>query len=146
VPTPTPTKTPTLTFTPTETPTRTPTATPTPFGPGSFKGSYSLRFFGKTGGGAPDAGTGIVIGDGVGNVSGNLTENKDGAVCEFTLKGTYTVNPDGTGSITANGTPIGTGCTGNTSAQASVLVDAGKGVLTVQISGRGPVLGILTKQ
>lgn len=103
-----PTKTPTPTFTPTGTPTRTPTPTPTPFGRESFKGSYSMRFFGKTGGGAPDGGTGIVISDGVGKISGNLTENKDGAVCQFTLNGTYTVNPDGTGSITATGTPITT--------------------------------------
>ncbi len=145
--TPTPTATPTLTPTPTPTATgtATPTATPTGFGPGSFKGSYSLRFSGKTGGGHPDAGVGLLSSDGVSKVTGTLTENKNGGVCSFTLSGSYTVNPDGTGTISVTEKPISGGCTSAAASVASVLFNMGKGAIAVSTTS-GTTLGSFVKQ
>ncbi len=148
-PTFTATATPTFTATPTPTPTATgtatPTATPTGFGPGSFKGTYSLRFAGKTRSGNPEAGVGILTSDGVSKVTGSLTQNKDGVVCQFTLSGSYTVNPDGTGTITVTDTPSGGGCTASGGSVASVLFNMGSGAAFVNVSG-GVDLGSLLKQ
>jgi len=75
-----------------------------------------------------------------------LTENRDGITCQFTLNGTYTVNPNGTGTITMTLTPINPNCTGSTSFnEASVLFDMSNGAAFVNISG-GVALGSLTKQ
>jgi hypothetical protein len=43
---------------------------------------------------------GLLSGDGKGNVSGTQTVNAAGTICSYTLAGTYTVNPDGTGTLT----------------------------------------------
>jgi hypothetical protein len=144
-PTPTATRTPTPTPTPTATGTATPTATPTGFGPGSFKGNYSLKFSGKTGSGNPDAGVRLLSSDGVSKVTGTMTENKNGSVCNFTLSGSYTVNPDGTGTITATKTPITAGCTSGAADVASVLFNMGNGALAVSTGG-GTTLGSFIKQ
>ncbi len=151
--TPTATATPTFTATPTASPTptptatgtATPTATPTGFGPGSFKGTYSLRFAGKTRSGNPEAGVGILTSDGVSKVTGSLTQNKDGVVCQFTLGGSYTVNPDGTGTITVTETPSGGGCAASGGSVVSVLFNMGKGAVIVGVTG-GVDLGSLLKQ
>lgn len=139
------TASPTPTPTPTATGTATPTATPTGFGPGSFKGTYSLRFAGKSGGGKAEAGVGILTSDGVSKVTGSLTQNKNGGVCQFTLNGSYTVNPDGTGTITVTETPSGAGCATGGASVASVLFNMGSGAAFVSVTG-GVDLGSLLKQ
>ncbi len=93
----------------------------------------------------PDDAVGLLTSDGKGTVGGNLTENKDGTTCQFTLNGTYTVNPNGTGTITMTLTPISPNCTASTSNQASVLFDMSNGAAFVNISG-GVALGSLTRQ
>jgi hypothetical protein len=93
----------------------------------------------------PDAGTGILVSDGVSRVSGALTENIGGTVCQFTLSGTYTMNSDGTGSIQVTSTPITTGCLLKVSPQASVFFNMGTGAVFIN-TGKGESLGILTKQ
>jgi hypothetical protein len=47
----------------------------------------------------PIAIDGTLIGDGKGGLSGTQTFNANGLVCIGTLKGTYTVNADGTGTL-----------------------------------------------
>jgi hypothetical protein len=111
----------------------------------SFQGSYALSFAGKTGGGNPDAGVGVLASDGVKNVTGLVTENKNGIVCHFTLTGSYTVNANGTGNITIIVAPAGASCPGSTKEAASVLFDAGNGVAFVNTSG-GVLLGSFNKQ
>ena len=47
----------------------------------------------------PIAIDGILVGDGVGGLTGTQTFNADGLICSGTLKGGYTVNADGTGTL-----------------------------------------------
>lgn len=112
---------------------------------GSFSGNYALKGVGKSRGGLPDDLVGLLSSDGKGNVTGNTTENKDGTVCQFSLNGTYTVNPNGTGTITLAVTPLTPGCTANPSKVASVLFQMGNGAAFISING-GAGLGTLTKQ
>jgi hypothetical protein len=141
----TPTATMTPSVTPTQSPTPTPSATPTGFGPMSFEGTYSLRFAGRTGAGNPDDAVGLLGSDGAGTITGLLTENKNGSVCQFVLGGTYTVNPDGTGIITVKETPAGGSCTANTVSEASVLFNMNNGLAIVNLTGTVG-LGSLVRQ
>ena len=111
----------------------------------SFSGNYALKAAGKSRGGLPDDLVGLLSSDGKGYVGGNVTENKGGAVCKFTLNGTYTVNPNGTGTISVAVTPITPGCTANPSKEASVLFQMGNGAAFVGITG-GTGLGSLNRQ
>jgi hypothetical protein len=47
----------------------------------------------------PIAIDGTLIGDGTGGLTGTQTFNANGLVCSGTLKGTYTIAPDGTGTL-----------------------------------------------
>jgi hypothetical protein len=77
----------------------------------------------------PIALTGTLTGDGKGGVTGTQTFNADGLICSGTLKGTYTVAPDGEGTLdnvvfTPNA-GSGAGCattTGNSSFTFSSVV------------------------
>ena len=111
----------------------------------SFQGSYALKFTGKTRSGNPDSGTGVITANGAGKVTGGkLTENKNGTVCQFGLSGTYTVNPNGTGTLNLTGSPSTISCSLH-SMTSSVLFDMGKGVAAVNTMG-GVAIGELTKQ
>lgn len=88
---------------------------------------------------------GLLSSDGNGNVTGNVTDNKDGKVCQFTITGTYTVNPDGTGTMALTVTAITPNCTSSSSNEASVLFDMNRGVAFVNTTG-GVALGRMTKQ
>ncbi len=90
-------------------------------------------------------GVGLVSSDGVSKVTGTLTENKNGTVCSYTLSGTFTVNPDGTGTISFTETPISAGCTSVLTGVASVLFNMGNGAFAVGTTG-GTTLGRLIKQ
>jgi hypothetical protein len=50
----------------------------------------------------PLAAVGVISFDAQGNLSGKQTRSLNGLVAEETLSGTYTVNADGTGTITAD--------------------------------------------
>jgi hypothetical protein len=90
-------------------------------GPGfslkSFKGSYALGFIGTDLALGQIAGTGVLTADGKGNLTGTETIKDDTVVCTENLSGSYTVNPDGTGTgaVTVESTPdIGNAiCTGS---------------------------------
>ena len=69
--------------------------------------------------------------DGGGHESGKLTitfnENSSpptGFSCTYTQTGTYTVNPDGTGSSTVQGTTVSGPCDNTTEVESFVLDDA----------------------
>jgi hypothetical protein len=88
---------------------------------------------------------GLLNSDGVSKVTGTLTENKNGGVCSFTLSGTFTVNPDGTGTISVTETPTSAGCSSAGASVASVLFNMGNGALAVSSTG-GATLGSFLKQ
>ena len=97
------------------------------------------------GGSAPVAGVGTITSDGVSAITGGMTENQHGQVCTFTLSGSYTVNPDGTGTIHLNERPVGGTCTEGSMDHSSVLFKTGKRPFVAQTSG-GVLFGSLTKQ
>ena len=78
------------------------------FNNGSLKGSYSFLMAKWTSTSSENAWNvlGIITFDGVGDVSGSYTENEAGTLSTGTLSGTYSVNSNGTGSITLT-TPSG---------------------------------------
>ena len=82
--------------TPDPTPSSSPIATPIPgFSDANFQGTY-IYFFQGT-----QDGVGVLTADGNGNiVSGSETVSDGTNVCNGSLSGTYSVNLDGTGSLT----------------------------------------------
>jgi hypothetical protein len=61
------------------------------------------------------------------------------------LTGSYTVNPDGTGTIDVTQTPLATECGTTTAEEISVLFNGGDGAAFLN-TGVSVVLGSLTKQ
>jgi len=81
------------------------------------------------------AGTGIFIADGRGNLTGSETFNVGGQICDdVTISGTYTVNPDGTGSDAITFSSATPGCSG-TYQQSLVISDAGR---VIRLSNTSP--------
>ena len=80
------------------------------FNNGSLKGSYSFLMVKWTSTSSESAWNvlGIMTFDGAGNLSGSFTENQAGTVSTGTLSGTYSVNSNGTGSMSFTCT----GCSG----------------------------------
>jgi hypothetical protein len=104
----------------------------------SLKGSYAGIFFGKINTGTqliPLLGTGVFISDGAGNLSGHETFTINTTPCEATIKGTYTVNPDGTGTDSATFTATTPGCSGGSYTQSLVIGSAGDLVLLSNTNG-----------
>jgi hypothetical protein len=102
-----------------------------------------VNFAGKTASGGQDAGVGILTSDGVKNITAIITENKAGAVCHFAATGTYTVNPNGTGTIMV--TPSASTCAGSSTELSSVLFNAANGAAFINVEGR-VYLGTFNKQ
>ncbi len=78
--------------------------------------------------------TGVASGDGLGNISGSFTSFNANAVPTVqtgTFTGTYSVNPNCTGSISTIDDK------GNTSQSAMVLTDGGSNVLVMQTDSVG---------
>ena len=75
----------------------------------SLKGSYSFMVNRWTtdSSSAQYAMVGVMIFDGAGNVSGTGTAVYDGVVCSGALGATYTVNPNGTGTMSITTSPVG---------------------------------------
>ena len=101
----------------------------------SFKGSYAGIFSGKTNTGAEVLGTGVFVSDGEGNLSGHETFTIVTSVCEATIKGTYTVNPDGTGTNSIDFTATTPGCTSGSYTQSLVIGGFGDLVLLSNTNG-----------
>jgi hypothetical protein len=98
-----------------------------------LNGSYAAIFSGwliTNDGQQPFAGTGIVIADGDGHLTGTETVNLSGVACDYKLSGTYTIAGDGTGTDAlsfTNGSPGG--CQSGSFTQS--LVVAGDGDLVL---------------
>lgn len=65
-------------------------------------GKYGVSDSGSIIGLGPRAAVARLTFDSVGNVSGNVTASMNGPIAKTTLSGTYTVNPDCTGTSTFN--------------------------------------------
>ena len=115
-------------------------AAATTFSQSSIKGSYALSFAVAVGGGAAidyTGGTGVIVSDGKGNLSGTESySDTNGTVCsDLPLSGTYTVNPDGSGlaNITYGSGSSGAECSG-TFAQTLSIANGGALVKTTNIA------------
>lgn len=111
----------------------------------TIAGEYGFRTTGvllrPDGSAVSFASIGRYVRDGQGNVtSGEVTSNAGGSVMHHTLTGTYTVNPDCTGSQTSN---LETGSAVNTE---FVIVNHGETVEFVTIEGTASWGGTQTKQ
>lgn len=121
----------------------------------SFRGSYALGISGAVLTVGPIAGTGVLVADGGGNLTGTQTISYGSGPCTFNVTGTYDINPDGNGSgqltvSDATGGPICTSGNGLTVTFSLVLVGGGNGTArTVKLSETSPnyaVLGIGDRQ
>ena len=112
----------------------------TTFSQSSIKGSYAMSFAVAVGGSAAidyTGGTGVIVSDGKGNLSGTESySDTNGTVCtDLTLSGTYTVNPNGTGlaNITYSSSSSGPDCSGSF-AQTLSIANGGALVKTTNIA------------
>jgi len=112
----------------------------------SVRGTYASTSHGTT------DGTGTLIADGAGNITGGTETVDDGGadVCKGSLGGSYTVNPDGTGTLTVIFTTTATisgACPSSpVTNHAAIVVVSPK---RVEVSGTDPFLlesGSLTRQ
>lgn len=96
-----------------------------------LSGTYSSLFSGYVVGSPlqPFAGTGIFISDGKGNLRGHETSNFDGHVCDYRIKGTYTIAADGAGSNAIDFFDGGPGCSDGSYTQSLAVVDNGDLIL-----------------
>ena len=101
-------------------------------------GGYGFGVSG-TSGTFVEAGSGVVVADGNGNItSGEETVNIGGTSCHSTLTGTYSINANGTGSVAVTITPdaasIANGCLGGAADLSLALTNGGAGVI---LAGQG---------
>jgi hypothetical protein len=69
----------------------------------AFKGTYGFTEQGAIGTATPQVGLGVLVADGAGGISGSDTFQIYGVgTQQMTFAGSYTVNADGTGSMTLN--------------------------------------------
>ncbi len=72
------------------------------------------------------SGTGVYQADGAGHLTGQETTNTNGQACSGTMTGTYTVNPEGTGTVSVTFTATTPGCTDVGFQQSLVILDSGR--------------------
>jgi hypothetical protein len=110
----------------------------------NLEGSYGFSRNGTAGSGTISAAAvGVLVFDGAGNVSGHDTTSVNGNIIRRTFSGTYTVNPDCTGSITIT---FITGTPGRVSASDFVIVDGGKGLLLINTNPGEVIVGSARRQ
>lgn len=150
-----------------------------PFSNKSLKGTYAVKFQGTNSGGggelegaslAPINGVGKLIADGNGHFTGsqtaNILFNTNGvptssgncpgpfgvctAICTTTLSGTYTINPDGTGTTSATATPVGSdprcGPTDGFTTTSDIILQSSKQLVFVGTDFDATVGGEATRQ
>lgn len=93
---------------------------------GSYATSYSVALPNPSGPTQYLSGTGVYQADGVGHLTGQETTNTNGQVCSGTMTGTYTVNPDGTGTVSVTFTATTPGCPDVSFQQSLVILDSGR--------------------
>lgn len=106
---------------------------------GSYAGAFSGTIFTGGGGTLLIGGTGVFVADGKGNLSGHESFNLSGTPCNATVVGTYTINPDGSGTLSATFTTTDPGCESGTYTQSLALGDAGR-VVVLSNSNPGQVI------
>lgn len=102
----------------------------TVFSAASIKGSYGISYSVAL----PNApgptqflsGTGVYQADGAGHLAGEETTNTNGEVCSGTLNGTYTVDPNGTGTVSVTFSPTTPGCSAGSFQQRLVIMQSGR--------------------
>jgi hypothetical protein len=77
----------------------------------------------------PFAGTGLFVSDGTGHISGHESVNFNGKACDYTIKGTYTVSADGTGTDAIKYFNGGPTCTNGSYTQTLSVVAGGDSVV-----------------
>lgn len=115
-----------------------PSSAETSFSNASIKGSYALSFAVAVGGGSAvdfTGGTGIIVADGNGNLSGSESfSDTNGQVCSgLTLSGTYTINSNGSGIANLTYTSSDPACTGSFT-QTLAVAEGGKLVKTTNVN------------
>jgi hypothetical protein len=122
------------------------------FSDASLSGGYSFADSGETlgVGSIKFAEVGVITFDGVGGLKGNATMNDGGAICTATVTGTYSINPDGSGSATVTQAPdaasMARGCTTITFQVALALSGGGAQVQFVETSSTEIASGLALKQ
>ena len=104
----------------------------------SMKGSFAGIFSGKINTGTQllaFLGTGIFVADGAGNLTGHETYTVVTTPCNATIKGTYTVMPDGSGTASVTFTTSTPGCTSGSYTQSLAIAQAGQLVLLSNTNG-----------
>ena len=115
-----------------------PSSAETAFSNSSLKGSYALSFAVAVGGGSAvdfTGGTGIIVADGNGNLSGSESySDTNGLVCSnLTIAGTYTINSNGSGVATFSFTSSDPQCSGSLT-QTLAIAEGGKLVKTTNVN------------
>ena len=76
-------------------------------------GTYRISFIVfSAASGKLESGVGILVADGLGRITGTEVFNTGTTVCNVTVSGTYFINPNGTGTLSASFTSPAPGCTG----------------------------------
>ncbi len=104
----------------------------------SLRGSYAGIFSGEvntTSGLLPISGTGVFVADGHGNLTGHETYSITTAPCEATISGTYTINPDGSGTDSIVFTTSTVGCMSGAYTQSMAITQRGGLVLLSNTNG-----------
>jgi hypothetical protein len=102
----------------------------------SIKGTYGFFFVVQAVPSLqPESGTGVITADGKGYVTGIETFNTGDQVCvDVGLSGTYTVNPNGTGTMSINFDSQTQDCSGSFTT-SFVILDGGK---IIRLAGTDP--------
>ena len=102
----------------------------TVFSSASIKGSYGISYIvalpNASGPTQFFSGTGVYQADGAGHLTGEETTNTNGEVCSGTLNGTYTVDPNGTGTVSVTFSPTTPGCSAGSFQQRLVIMQSGR--------------------
>lgn len=104
----------------------------------SLRGSYAGIFSGEANtasGLLPILGTGVFVADGHGNLTGHETYTVVTTPCEATISGTYTINPDGSGTDSIAFTTSTLGCTSGTYTQSIAVAQRDEMVLLSNTNG-----------
>jgi hypothetical protein len=129
-----------------------PTVNAAGFSNASLSGGYSFADSGETlvPVGLKFAEAGVLMFDGMGSFKGNAAMNNNGAVCSAIVTGTYSINPDGSGSATVTQTPDAAslvhGCTIVSFPAALGISGGGAQVQFVEISSAELLSGLALKQ
>ena len=115
----------------------------------NFRGSYGFRVSGMSSfivaNEAVTVGTGIIIADGKGKVTGHGTFRTGGIRCEGTIEGLYQVNADGTGFLATVFAPTTPGCYRAAFDSDMVLINNGNS-FEISSMENDYLSGTLTKQ